>query len=68
MTKAHPAQADNLAREQAQQMLQASAAMLLWVRAQLWKKEAGPATRAKLRRQLSGVLSDVEVVRIAIQE
>ena len=62
-----PAQPDNLALTQAANMLDRSAQSVLYVMRAL---RSGPnkAKRSALKRTLSGVLADVETVRIAIKE
>lgn len=61
------AQPDNLAVAQAVNMLRANASVLLLQAYRLTKK-LGPKARVSVRRQLSGVLGDVETVRQAIKE
>jgi hypothetical protein len=64
---AHPAQPDNLASQQAVNFLRASAATVLYV-AYRMRKPQRPKVRQALKRELSGVLGDVETVRVAIRE
>jgi hypothetical protein len=62
------AQADNLPSERALSMLADSIASLKDVRFVLQHQRPSTDRRAELRRQLSGVLADVEIVRQAIKE
>jgi uncharacterized protein len=65
---AHPSQPDNLPVDRALSLLDESIATLRDVRFAMRNTAPSKARRAELRRQLSGCLSDIEVVRIAIKE
>jgi hypothetical protein len=66
VSEAHPAQADNLAVTSAMEMLRKAARELEEVAA-LLEGRPKPALRDTCRRRLSGVLSDVETVRLSIK-
>jgi hypothetical protein len=65
---AHPAQIDNLPVDRALSLLDESLSTLRDVRFALRNSVPSKERRAELRRQLSGCLADIEVVRIAIKE
>jgi hypothetical protein len=64
---AHPAQADNLATDRAVSMLRVSANLLL-TQAEALQQRPTRTARAALKRVLSGVLADVETVRVSIKD
>lgn len=61
------AQPDNLAVSHAITLLISSAAILLYEASQL-RKPVSKQKRQAMKRQLSGVLGDVECVRLAIKD
>ena len=63
-----PAQPENLAVQQAVDMLAAAATALTVVAHALAYEKPGPKKRHELRRQLSRVLANTEIVRQAIKE
>lgn len=63
----HPAQAENLAIAQAVSMLKDCAAQLTNY-AEVLQRQPRRQLRVELKRALSGVLADVEVVRVSIRE
>jgi hypothetical protein len=67
-TVAHPAQADNLPTSQALTLLERCVDALTEVANTLEHSRPRPAMRAAMRRRLSGVLADVETVRVSIRE
>jgi hypothetical protein len=64
----YPAQDANLPVDRALSLLDESISTLRDVRFAMRNTAPSKARRAELRRQLSGCLSDIEVVRIAIKE
>ena len=62
------AQPDNLATQIAVELLERSIDALTVVARAVGGPKRGPTDRAAMRRQLSGVLADVETVRQAIRE
>jgi hypothetical protein len=66
--KAHEAQPDNLAVARAEELLEYSISTLKDVRFSMRNTTPSKQRRAEMRRQLSGVLADMEVVRQAIKE
>ena len=63
----HPAQPDNLAIDRAASILRASAAVLL-TQADVLQTTPKRQVRMALKRMLSGVLADVEMVRQAVKD
>lgn len=64
----YPAQADNLAVNQATDMLTRAIDSLGFVMVGLNKPKPSPEARLEMRRLLSGVLASVETVRVSIRE